>query len=89
MRKIGLSCQAMLFQILTAPRRSAAIQLYDRASESHNHPEGSAVAKPNGYVAVPFGTPLAGLGRRATAFRKPCSAFGSRSGEHLRTNLAW
>jgi hypothetical protein len=31
-------------QILTAPRRSEAIELFERVSESYNHPEGVAVS---------------------------------------------
>jgi hypothetical protein len=46
MRKIGLSLPGHVVpQILTAPRRSAAIERSERVSESYNHPEGAAVAQ--------------------------------------------
>ena len=46
MRKIGLSLPGHVVpQILTAPRRSAAIELSERVSELYNHPEGAAVAQ--------------------------------------------
>ncbi len=97
MRKIGLSLPGHVVpQIPTAPRRSAAIELSERVSESYNHPEGAAVAQSNlwqmrdFYLAWPILQTASGESRPAKPVlgnTPKAQTLSGLSGEHHETPL--